>query len=373
MSGRRAGEFERVYRANVAAVTAYFARRCGEPQTVADLTSETFARAVGSFCSFDAGKGTARSWLFGIATHVYAQHCEQTAGGRDAAARLAGRRALEVDEIEELAARIDAEQAGRALIARCSQLPDLERTAVELVDLTGLTPKEAAAALGVSRGVLRARAFRARARLRREHAIVSTFEDNLWRELVREHHAEHAHPGRASTGGLARRRRLAGASMGLAAVGTAAALALTAGTAAPAFAVTSNPNGTVTVTINQIAGIAGANAKLAALGVRARAVPIVQGCTAALLRIPKVLPNGPPPPTTVSAPQSGLPQSMTFEPSEIPAGDTLVLAAKQLVNGPANGIQMLDAIVRGSAPACVAQAPGGKQLPKTGGGSAITG
>ena len=171
LSGRRAGEFERVYRANVAAVTAYFARRCGEPQTVADLTSETFARAVGSFCSFDAGKGTARSWLFGIATHVYAQHCEQTAGGRDAAARLAGRRALEVDEIEELAARIDAEQAGRALIARCSQLPDLERTAVELVDLTGLTPKEAAAVLGVSRGVLRARAFRARARLRREHAI----------------------------------------------------------------------------------------------------------------------------------------------------------------------------------------------------------
>ncbi len=120
------------------------------------MTSETFARAVGSFGSFDAGKGTARSWLFGIATPVYAQHCEQAAGGRDAAVRLAGRRALEVDEIEELVARIDAEQAGRALLVRCAHLPELERTAVELVDLAGLTPKEAAAVLGVTRGALRA-------------------------------------------------------------------------------------------------------------------------------------------------------------------------------------------------------------------------
>ena len=168
LSGRGPSEFEQVYRANVAALTAYFARRCRDPQTVADLTSETFVRAVGSFGSFDAGKGTARSWLFGIATRVYAQHCEQAAGGRDAAAQLAGRRGLEVDEIEELAARIDAEQAGRELLASCSQLPGLERTAVELVDLAGLTPKEAAAVLGVPRGVLRARLFRARARLRRE-------------------------------------------------------------------------------------------------------------------------------------------------------------------------------------------------------------
>jgi len=170
LRGHRPCEFEPVYRANVAAITAYFARRCADPQTVADLTSETFACAVGSFASFDARIGTARSWLFGIAGHVFAQHCQQAAGGRDAVARLAGRRMLEVDEIEELASRIDAERAGRELIARCTQLPELERTAVELVDLSGLTPKEAAAVLGVPRGVLRARLFRAHARLRDEHS-----------------------------------------------------------------------------------------------------------------------------------------------------------------------------------------------------------
>lgn len=76
---------------------------------------------------------------------------------------------LPVDEIDELAGKIDAQRVGRELIERCSQLPALERAALELVDLDGLTPKEAAAALGVSRGVLRMRLSRGRARLRKEH------------------------------------------------------------------------------------------------------------------------------------------------------------------------------------------------------------
>jgi RNA polymerase sigma factor (sigma-70 family) len=166
--GTALAEFEQVYRANVAVITGYFARRCAEPQVVADLTSETFLRAAGAFAGFDPGRGTPRAWLFGIAAHVFAAHCAEVAGGRDAAARLAGHRPLEIDETDELAARIDAERAGRALIARCAQLPELERAAVELVDLSGLTPKEAAAALDVSRVVLRKRLSRARSRLRKE-------------------------------------------------------------------------------------------------------------------------------------------------------------------------------------------------------------
>lgn len=162
-------EFEAIYRGNVGAVAAYFARRCAEPQIVADLTSETFVRAAGTFGSFDPGKGSARAWLFGIAAHVFAWHCAQTANGRAAVARLAGRRPLDGDEIEELAGKIDAERTGRELVERCAQLSDLERAAVELVDLVGLTPKEAATALGVSRVVLRKRLSRARARLRKEH------------------------------------------------------------------------------------------------------------------------------------------------------------------------------------------------------------
>ena len=168
-SGSGLVEFEQVYRREVDVVMAYFARRCAEPQTVADLTSETFVRAASGFAGFDPARGSPRAWVFGIAARVYAGYCEQVAGGRAAVARLAGRRPLDTDEVEELTARIDAERDGRRLMERCARLPELERIALELVDVAGFTPKEAAAALEVSRVALRQRLSRARARLRREN------------------------------------------------------------------------------------------------------------------------------------------------------------------------------------------------------------
>jgi RNA polymerase sigma factor (sigma-70 family) len=160
-------EFEQVYRRNVDVLMGYFARRCRDPQTVADLTSETFVRAVDGFARFDSRRGSERAWLFGIAAHVFAYHCGQAAGGQDAGSRLGGRRPLEVDEIEELAERIDAEREGAALMRRFELLPAMERAAIELVDLDGLTPKEAALALGVSRVAFRKRLSRARSGLRK--------------------------------------------------------------------------------------------------------------------------------------------------------------------------------------------------------------
>jgi RNA polymerase sigma factor (sigma-70 family) len=162
-------EFEQMYLRNIDLLMGYFARRCRDPYTVADLTSETFVRAMDGFARFDPRKGSERAWLFGIAAHVFARHCEQSAGNRDAVSRLAGRRTLDEDEIEELAGRLDAEREGAALMQRYARLPPVDRTAIELVDLEGLTPKEAAMALGVSRVSFRQRLSRARSRLRKEH------------------------------------------------------------------------------------------------------------------------------------------------------------------------------------------------------------
>ena len=159
-------EFEQVYLRNVDVLMGYFARRCRDPQMVADLTSETFVRAVDGFARFDPRRGSDRAWLFGIAAHVFARHCEQSAGGRDAAARLGGYRPLDEDEIEEVAERIDAERKAGELMRRFAWLPAVERAAIELVDLEGLTPREAAVALGVSRVAFRKRLSRARSRLR---------------------------------------------------------------------------------------------------------------------------------------------------------------------------------------------------------------
>jgi RNA polymerase sigma factor (sigma-70 family) len=159
-------DFEQVYLRNVDVIMGYFARRCREPQVVADLTSETFIRAMEGFGRFDPRRGSDRAWLFGIAAHVFAGHCGQSASGRNVVERLSGHRTLDADDIEEVASRIDAERDGAALMARCAQLPSIERAAIELVDLEGLSPKEGALALGVSRVAFRKRLSRARARLK---------------------------------------------------------------------------------------------------------------------------------------------------------------------------------------------------------------
>ncbi|HUJ05329.1 MAG TPA: RNA polymerase sigma factor [Streptosporangiaceae bacterium] len=160
------GEFEALYRANVAAVTAYFARRSADPQTVADLTADTFVQAITSFATFDPRRGTPRAWVFGIARRIYAGHCQARSQQRSGVERLAGRRELAPDEVGDLIDRIDAERPGRALVIGLTALPDADRAVVELVDLAGLQAKEAAQVLGVAPGTLRMRLMRARARLR---------------------------------------------------------------------------------------------------------------------------------------------------------------------------------------------------------------
>jgi RNA polymerase sigma factor (sigma-70 family) len=166
-SGAAAAEFERIYRAHVDAVTAFFARRSADPQTVADLTADTFVAVIGSFASFDPDRGSVRAWVFGIARRVYAGHCEAHSQQRDKVVRLAGRRELGSDQVGELLDRIDAERAGRRLVIELTALPALDRQVVELVDLAGLRSREAASVLGVSPSAVRMRLMRARRRLRK--------------------------------------------------------------------------------------------------------------------------------------------------------------------------------------------------------------
>jgi RNA polymerase sigma factor (sigma-70 family) len=134
---------------------------------VADLTADTFVAAITSFGSFDPRKGTARAWVFGIARRVYATHCETYSQQQQRLQRLAGRRELDPDQVEELVDRIDAERACRDMLAELAELPERDRAVIELVEIAGLRPQEAAAALGLAPGTVRMRLLRARARLRR--------------------------------------------------------------------------------------------------------------------------------------------------------------------------------------------------------------
>ena len=160
-------DFESVYRENVGRVAAFFARRCREPQQVADLTSQTFAEAIKSAGTFQ-GRGSVTAWLIAIARRVYANSLAAESAGVDLVDRLGWRLVLADDEFDDLVARIDAQRDGRALLERVAGLASIEREAIELVDLMGLPPRDAARVLGVSANVLRVRLFRARQRLRKE-------------------------------------------------------------------------------------------------------------------------------------------------------------------------------------------------------------
>lgn len=112
---------------------------------------------------------------------------------------------------------------------------------------------------------------------------MSQFADHLWRDLVREHgqilaHADRPEPGRAGGVRLLRRPRvLAGSTVGLASVGAALTLAVSATDSAPAFAVTRHHDGSVSVKVNRKSGIAGANRRLAAMGIHARVTAVGDG------------------------------------------------------------------------------------------------
>jgi RNA polymerase sigma factor (sigma-70 family) len=164
----RLAAFERVYRAQFGAVAAYFARRCEEPQLVADLTADTFVAAIQSFAGYDPARAGPRAWAIGIARRVYARYRESDPREREARGSRSAHRLLDHAETKELMWWIDVERSSRELMERLSEMSVLDREAVELVDLCGLTPREAAAELGISNGALRVRLLRTRARLRRE-------------------------------------------------------------------------------------------------------------------------------------------------------------------------------------------------------------
>ena len=99
---------------------------------------------------------------------------------------------------------------------------------------------------------------------------MTKFTDNLWRDLVREHGptlalAHRPEPARAPL--LRHPRVLAASTLGLAGAGAALMLALGPASSTPAFAVTTNSDGSVLVTINENSALPQANAKLIAMGI----------------------------------------------------------------------------------------------------------
>jgi hypothetical protein len=138
----------------------------------------------------------------------------------------------------------------------------------------------------------------------------------------------------------------------LAAVGAAIAAAAIAAfvvgvrSTPPAYAVTQNSDGTVTITLRDLSGLDALNARLAALGVPVHALLADPSCTVTTPRLewnalyPQIVPyNGPAP-------------EFTIQPSVIPPGDTLLLAVAPAPNGFGPTARLM--LIAGPVPSCIA-------------------
>src|SRR6516165_34379 len=112
---------------------------------------------------------------------------------------------------------------------------------------------------------------------------MTSFDDRLWADLVLEHGDEiRLHPGLTPPHSSNSRRPALRTGAALAAVGllAGAVLIFTATKAtSPAYAVTTNPDGIVTVMLNDIHVLTALNAELARDGLRAKAIPLSATCS----------------------------------------------------------------------------------------------
>jgi len=156
--------FDPVYR--------YCYRRLGSPETAADATSQTFAKALAALPTCRAE--TFRSWLFAIAHNVL------TDGFRTNRFDQPLENAVEVVDAapspEDLAVVAEERSTLQELLVR---LPPEQRRILEL-RLAGLTSKEIAAALGRTPNAIDQAQFRAVSRLR---ALLAASEHARGREV----------------------------------------------------------------------------------------------------------------------------------------------------------------------------------------------
>jgi RNA polymerase sigma factor (sigma-70 family) len=151
--GGDAEAFGQVYLRHEDFVLSVFLRRCGSADLAADLTAETFARALAGRRAFDPSRGEPRGWLYGIARHVLA---DSLARGRveDSARRELRLERLALDD--EAISRIE-ELAGNAAL---DGLPQDQQTAVRGRVLHEAEYEELARALRCSPSVVRQRVSR---------------------------------------------------------------------------------------------------------------------------------------------------------------------------------------------------------------------
>jgi len=168
-------DFEAAFRQHFPPVYRFIARRVGSA-LADDLAAETFAMAYRRRASFDPGRGSLRSWLYGIAANLVRNQwrAEQHLLALDA------RLIPDVDTSDGSEAadrRVIAALLAPRLAASLGQINSDQREVLLLHAWAELSHEEIAAALDIAPGTVRSRLSRARAALREQ---LGDFDFDLW-------------------------------------------------------------------------------------------------------------------------------------------------------------------------------------------------
>ncbi len=176
---------------------------------------------------------------------------------------------------------------------------------------------------------------------------MTRFADQLFDDLMREHASTLAHtkvPAARKRHAATRPVLLTAGAGGVAVAATVGSLLATGG-GTPAYAVTANSDGTVTLAVYQESGIAGVNAQLRRLGDdRVVVVPVEAGCPSlSSLPAPRV-------PAREIIVQGSGPGIGTITVGAVPAGDILLVLHVE-----DTGTRRVTAakLTSGKAPSCV--------------------
>ncbi len=150
--------FEPLYAANSGRVTAYF-RRCGFVHADADdLTQDTFARAFKSLRTFDASRGSFRTWLSAIARNVARKNWSRSGGEENFDPQLAEETWAAPDNPHSSA---EVREEIEAVGACVESLPAKHARLVHLRYMNGQTTRGIAATLDMPEATVRLHLSRA--------------------------------------------------------------------------------------------------------------------------------------------------------------------------------------------------------------------
>jgi RNA polymerase sigma-70 factor, ECF subfamily len=155
--------FRRWYERAVVIVYRYLFTRCAGDATLAEeLTQQTFIQAIDRRATYE-GRADATTWLCTIGRNLLTDHYRRLDQDERRHLRLVVR---EINPDHGEADRFRAVEDRDQLIAALGQLPPLQRAAVVLCYIDGLSVREAAKALDRSEGATESLLSRARERLR---------------------------------------------------------------------------------------------------------------------------------------------------------------------------------------------------------------